>query len=376
MLLNTTGLVAAESLNLTDIQPSPVIERDNYRWIIPVQGGMQPYKFSTTGELPVGLHLDTEGGIIYGTPQQGMNKASYLVTIRVEDRLNAWAWRNYIFKVMYKSTIKTGGAQFPEEANIYINDINGNTADKLKSGETLTKYFSCGDSPCISVDDEIIDPTDNITRYTPISTRITVYSYSPDAEFIYNKQYRIHIVTDPPEAGEYFPHSYEWLEGPRWYKEGDLLQKNAPQEMQDGNGTKYSFTYWSLPKYDEIDTNKINWPSTRPGEVVAHYKIWFWLDTNIPLMDIEGGGWKEKQSWASWYIKSYTPRLSPDLGAFFNIYLIPNQNEGREYMDKPKKITISLTREFRPAIGSFIVAMAICVLGTYLYNRYLRNRAD
>ena len=138
VLFNTAGLVAAEPLTLTDIEPPPAIVGYSYEWLIPVQGGVQPYRFSATGDLPLGLSLDAEGGIIYGTPQQCINKASYLVTIRVEDRWDAWAWRIYTFKVKYESNIKAGGTQFAGETNLYI---DGNAAGKLKSGQNIPHYF-------------------------------------------------------------------------------------------------------------------------------------------------------------------------------------------------------------------------------------------
>ena len=160
VLFNTTGLLAAEPLTLPDSKPPPAVEGGDYRWIIPVQGGMPPFRFSTTDELPLGLRLDAEDGIIYGTPQKCMNKASYSVKIRVEDRRGSGFWRIYVFKVMYKSNIKAGGTQFAGETNLYI---DGNTAGKLKSGQDITQYFSCGDSQRISVDDEVIVATDNGT---------------------------------------------------------------------------------------------------------------------------------------------------------------------------------------------------------------------
>jgi len=270
---------------------------------------------------------------------------------------------------MYKSNIKAGGTKFDEEMSFYV---DGNIAGQLKSGQVATQYFCYGNSHQISVDYEVAFPADNSTRFKAINRFITVNSDSPDAEFIFYRECLISIVTNPPEVSELSTYSSDWIPNANWYKEGDLIKKKALLEVEDGKGTKYSFSHWLLPDSDEIDTNKLSWPITGSGKIIAYYKTYFLLDTNIPFIDIEGTGWKEKNTLAKWRVKNVAARLNPDIGAFFGIYLVPDPANGLEFMDRPKILSFNWQSEWRPAIGAIVIALIIALM-PYLITHFVKK---
>lgn len=370
VILSGVGNVsAADSPILPQVQPDPIIIGESYRWTITAQGGTQPYRFKLLSDLPTGLYLDSVDGVIFGTLQSCSGISTCQVKIQVEDKFHLGYWRIYTFNILYRTTIKSCGAQFNGEMDIYIDGkING----KLKSGQSITHCFTCGEYPQISVDDEVIFPTENNTKYRPLNNTISVNSSCPDAEFNYYREYLIKITTNPPQASAYFTDSSGWNQSSVWIREGDSIRKNAPL-IVERDGIRYSFNHWLLPTYEQIDTNKLDWQVTRFGDLVACYETEYWLDTSMPFVTIEGGGWKSENTIANWVIKDYVAQLPPNIGALLGVYSVPAPIQGTEFMDKPKKVAIRWELECRPAIGSFIIALIITSLGNYCYNKRRRK---
>lgn len=351
--LSTTNPAIADSLFLTDDQPPPIVQGNNYRWVIHVQGGTAPLRFTAIDNLPLGLSLDTANGIVYGTPLKCTDQVSYDIKIQVNDYWNYGFWRIYTFKAKYKSTIKAGGVTFDGEINAYI---DGNKIGHLRSGQEITQSFCYGDSHQISVDPETIFSSDNSTRYKATRNIITVCGDSPDAEFIFYREFFITVTSDPLEVSKLPPYTYSWSASNKWYREGDVVITSALSNVENGN-TMYSFDHWLVPTSEEFDSNKLSWQATKTGTVIAYHKTFFRLYTDTPFIDIEGLGWKEKNTTANWRITSYAPKLTNDIGAFFGVYASPMPEKGTEFMDQPKMLSFNWQPEWRPAFGALIIGL-------------------
>ncbi|NDD90807.1 hypothetical protein EBZ37_01800 [bacterium] len=101
ILLNSIVPVSAVPSITTSSLPNGVVN-SNYAGILVVSGGVAPYRFAVaSGSLPAGLTLDTNTGLILGTPQTiGVTPFA----IRATDAVGATSVVNYTVTVTFKSS--------------------------------------------------------------------------------------------------------------------------------------------------------------------------------------------------------------------------------------------------------------------------------
>ena len=367
--LNTANVEAADSLTLVNTPPPQAVEEDYYSWQIPVKGGTAPYRFSYSGEIPRGLNLGFTGSI-YGIPERGLSRSSYQVTIKVDDSSfpQMHAEQVYTFIVMYKTDIEIVGTQFAGETNVYI---DGSYAGKLQGSDSMTKFFPSGEYHRISVDYEVIDPTDNNTRYVFKNRYIRVSGSSPSAEFACITEYHIEAVTEPKYVSNSLSSDFYSLS--QWYEKGSTLSYSVPPQIQASNDTQYRFSHWSLPPWSQrqID-NKLMWIVNNSGEIIANYDTYFRLTISSDYGgDIKGEGFYKAGDEAKWIIRYYNPPSASGFLGLLGIKLRPVSMEGTIVMDSPQKLRLIWEADPSSVTGPILcfIIGGLIVLGIEEYLR-------
>ncbi|MBI3681179.1 MAG: putative Ig domain-containing protein [Acidobacteria bacterium] len=112
------------------IQPDTLLNASvgaNYEQIFTATGGLSPYTWGLSGNVPPGLTLDSLSGVLRGTPTQA---GSFDITIRVTDSLGLTGARTYILVVLGGLRITTQSLADGVERTSYSQplDATGATA--------------------------------------------------------------------------------------------------------------------------------------------------------------------------------------------------------------------------------------------------------
>ena len=355
-----TITIAAKSLTFVSSYLSDATEGESYDEDIRVTGGETPYTFSlVSGRLPSGLDLDTTDGIISGTPDKG-TAGDYSFTIKVTDdsspALSAEQYFTLTVKKGFFDTVVTIASTLTAgETNVYV---DGQQVATLGGGQTTRLSFSVDESPVITVDPLVSDPSRADIRFRPNVEEIVVDESSPNATFNYYAEYSIDFRTDPPQIAS--------LPGSNWYKEGTALKLTAQAQIDGTPGTQYRFSYWLLPTGEKLSDVDLSWMASAPGKVVATYDTYYELTVTSPYGNVDGSGWYKSGTAAKWSVSPPEVPMSGILG-FFQGKLKPDSASGTEVMDAPKTVTIAwhsdstMPAVFIPLLVLFLVAITFGV---------------
>jgi hypothetical protein len=328
-----TITIAAESLTFTRSYLSDATEGDSYDEDIRVTGGETPYTFSlVSGRLPSGLDLDTTDGIISGTPAKG-TAGDYSFTIRVTDDSSPSLSAEQYFtltveKGFFDTVVTIASTLTAGNTNVYV---DGQQVATLGGGQTTRLSFPIDESPVITVDSLVSDPSRADIRFKPNISEILVDEQSPNATFNYYAEYNIDFRTDPSQITS--------LPGSNWYKGGTALKFTTQAQIAGTPGTQYRFSYWLLPTGEKLNDVDLSWMVSAPGKVVATYDTYYELTVTSPYSKADGSGWYKSGTTAKWSVSSPEVPMSGILG-FFQGKLKPESASGTEVMDAPKTVTI------------------------------------
>ena len=329
-----TITIAAESLTFVHSYLSDATEGESYDEDIRVTGGETPYTFSlVSGTLPSGLDLDTTDGIISGTPDKG-TAGTYHFTIKVTDDSSPSLSAEQYFtltveKGFFDTVVTIASTLTAGKTNVYV---DGQQVAKLGGGQTTRLSFSIDQSPVITVDPLVSDPSRADVRFRPDVGEIVVDESSPNATFDYYAEYSIDFGTNPPQIAS--------LPGSNWYKEGTALKLTAQAQIDGTPGTQYRFSYWLLPTGEKLNDVDLSWMASAPGKVVATYDTYYELTVTSPYGKVDGSGWYKSGTAAKWSVSPPEVPMSGILG-FFQGKLKPENASGTEVMDAPKTVTVA-----------------------------------
>jgi hypothetical protein len=338
-------------------------EGSDYDEIIEVSGGTSPYTWTVfSGTLPSGLILESDTGVISGTPEQG-TAGTHSFTIRVTDSSSPRVSGQHTFSIVikegaYESVVTIGPSLLAGETDVFVDGV---LEDVLQGGESIRLSFDPGTSQTITVDPIVSHPTDSDVRFRAEVERVVVNELSPDAYFDYYDEYFIEFRTNPSQVAQ--------LTGSGWYGEGYELKTSAPVEIEDTPGTQYRFSHWVLPTGETTRDEDLSLTVIMPGAIVANYDTYYLLTLDSPYGEMTDGTWFKAGSQAQWTIEPREVSMSGILG-FFGGTLQALNPSGSTIMDGPKTIVVNWDPDYtKPAIFISLLVLLIGFVAYLLYRR-------
>ena len=364
--------VAAPPLIFSTYSLPDAKENAAYIAALSVSGGAAPYTWSiVNGSLPSGLTIDTITGTISGIPARGTTgTSSFSIRLSDSSAIPVATQRSFTITVekgSYLSTITIGSGLKTAETLLFINGIQ---LTSLLGGQSIQRSFDLDTNQTISVEPLIQNPDQQGTRYKVENERITVTEFSPDAQFNYYPEYYVEIKNQPAAAGQ--------ITGTGWYREGAILQANAPGTLQLGTdqGTQYRFSSWSLPAGAQVAGGNLNQSINSPGVYTANYDTYYRLTFISPLGEQTESAWYKSGARAEWNLSVTQAPMSGILGFFKGTFNAVN-SRGSVVMDKPQNIIIAWEPDYTMPLILIPVALLlaiICICGLYTISRGPVNR--
>jgi hypothetical protein len=338
----------------------------SYEEDIYVTGGTPPYTFSlASGSLPSGLSLDSDDGIISGTPDEG-TAGTYNITIGVTDSSSPhiYAQKSYslvVEKGFYEAIIKISSTLAAGETDVYVNDIQVTT---LEGDETTTLTFEVDEEAVISVELLVNHPTKGDVRYRAEVEEITVSELHPNATFNYTPEYYVDLKTDPSQIAT--------LTGTNWYVEGSSLMVTAEAkvEVEGEAGTEYRFAYWLLPTGEKVEDEDLSWRVSEAGKVIATYDTYYELTMTSPYGTVDGSGWYKAGTEANWSVSPTEVSMSGLLGILQG-KLKPENANGTKVMSAPETIALAWKGDYTmPIVFIVLLVVVLGVVAFVVYRRF------
>jgi hypothetical protein len=358
-----TITIAEEPLTFTRSYLDDAMEGDSYDEDIRVTGGDKPYTFSLiSGTLPSGLDLDTSDGVISGTPAEG-TAGTYHFTIKVTDDSSPSLSAEQYFtltveKGFFDTVVTIASTLTVGNTNVYV---DGQQVATLGGGQTTRLSFPIDESPVITVDSLIYDPSRADIRFKPNISEILVDEQSPNATFNYYAEYNIDFRTDPSQIDS--------LPGSKWYKGGTALKFTTQAQIAGTSGTQYRFSYWLLPTGERLNDADLSWMVSAPGRVTATYDTYYELTVTSPYGKASGSGWYKSGTTAKWSVSPSEVLMSGIFG-FFRGKLKPENVSDTETMDAPKTIAVAWKTDYTmPVMFIILLVIVLGVVGFIVYRR-------
>lgn len=349
-------IIAARSLTFVSSYLADATEGKSYDEYIRVTGGNSPYTFNlVSGTLPSGLDLDSVNGDISGTPDKG-TAGNYAFTVGVTDNSSPSLSAEQYFtltvnKGFFDSVVTIAPTLTAGTTSVYV---NGQQVATLGGGQTTSLSFSTDQSPVITVDPIVSDPSQADVRFAIDNTQTTVSKSSPNSTFKYYAEYSIDFRSDPPQIVS--------LPGSSWYKQGTALKSTAQAEIDGTAGTQYRFSYWLLPTGDKLNDVDLSWMASAPGKVVATYDTYYELTVTSAYGNVDGNGWYKSGTAAKWGVSPTEVPMSGILG-FFQGKLKPENTSGTDVMDAPKTVTVAWHPDYTmPAVLLSILFLVLIAI--------------
>ena len=263
-------------------------EDSSYSEHVNVTGGTSPYTWSiVSGSLPDGLTLKTSTGVIHGSPDDDTT-GSYSFAIKVTDSSASTLSAQQSFSLFvregtFESVISVASSLASGETNVFV---EGEWVAALGGGESVQLSLDLGSGQTITVDDTVSNPTNASIRFVAEDDSIEVRESSPDAHFSYNTEYFLQVTTAPSEVGQ--------VTDSDWYSEGDVLNTNAPSEVEKTDDTRYRFSHWQLPTGGTVTNENLSLTVTTPGSIIANYDIEYFIEFETEpsgVGQVTGTGW-------------------------------------------------------------------------------------
>jgi len=372
MVTDTVGTSPQQGFSITVNAPPITFDTTSLPWakegsdydeIIEVSGGTSPYTWIVfSGTLPSGLTLESDTGVISGTPEFGTG-GTHSFTIRVTDSSWPRVSGQQTFSIViregaYESVVTIGPSLLAGETDVFVDGV---LEDILQGGESIRLSFDPGTSQTITVDPIVSHPTDSDVRFRAEVERVVVSELSPDAYFDYYDEYFIEFRTNPSQVAQ--------LTGSGWYGEGYELKTSAPAEIEDTPGTQYRFSHWVLPTGETTRDEDLSLTVIMPGAIVANYDTYYLLTLDSPYGEMTDSTWFKAGSQAQWAIEPREVSMSGILGFFGGTVQAVNPS-GSTIMDGPKTIVVTWDPDYtKPAIFISLLVLLIGFVAYLLYRR-------
>ncbi|MHC3129498.1 MAG: DNRLRE domain-containing protein [Candidatus Bathyarchaeota archaeon] len=146
------------------------------------------------------------------------------------------------------------------------------------------------------------------------------------------------------------------LSGEGWYDEGSAaLTENAPSTCSGGEGTRYIFETWKVDDVAE-GSNPISVLMDSPHSVVASYRTQYYLTVVSQHVPTEGEGWYDKDSEASFSVKSPQGLVIQNVFTRWSGDSISTSQSATILMNGPKTLTANWREEYTQLFIILIVA--------------------
>jgi len=362
---NTTLTSPQQGFSITIAQPPINIvtsslpqgkEGTSYSVTLTATGGTYPYTWTIlSGTLPSGLSLSATTGVITGAPSLGTAGTSSFIVGVTDSSTPAISGQKsftvYIEEGVYTPTISIGSGLEAGSTKVYV---QGNQITSLTGGDSTSINVALGASVTVSVEPAVADPSESGVRYKAEETETVVNELNSSAIFNYYTEYEITLATRPSQITQ--------ISGSGWYEEDDMLNASADKEIEgDESDVLYRFSHWTLPTGGEIQNQNLGITVDKPMIITASYDEYYLLTLESNYGDVEGGGWYEADSNASWRVVDEAVPIPGILG-FFQGKLRPSSQRGTETMDGPKTITVLWEPDYTMPFILIPIAILIAIL--------------
>jgi hypothetical protein len=164
------------------------------------------------------------------------------------------------------------------------------------------------------------------------------------------------------------------LSGEGWYDEGsEALTENAPLTCSGGEGTRYIFEAWKVDDAAE-DGNSISVLMDFPHSAVACYRTQYYLTVVSQYGPIEGEGWYDKDSEASFSVQSPQGLIIQNVFDRWSGDSTSTSQSATIVMNGPKTVTANWREEYIQLYIIVIVIVAVSATISIVAIRKLKAR--